>query len=242
MCVFLTLRLNKAQIKKQYDSRGVDDNYFGPVYVQSAFSHSLWPVITQEQPDYISTYNWGLIPHWIKDEPSAYKIRSSTVNAMMETIEEKPSFRKGIRYQRCVIPADGFFEYREVNKIKYPYFVQLKEGKPFLIAGIYDNWNNINTGEVYTGFSLVTTEANNLMARVHNRKKRMPVILNVDQASDWLEHRSELAYFGTPFPSGEMEAWTVSRLLSSRTQNPNVPEVTNKQIYPELGLLDALNI
>ena len=81
MCVFLTLRLDKAQVKKQYNAVDVDDLFFGPNYVQSAFSFSKWPVISSEKPDYVSMMSWGLIPHWVKDENTANKLRASTVNA-----------------------------------------------------------------------------------------------------------------------------------------------------------------
>ena len=110
MCVFLTLRLNKAQVKKQYDTQGIDDSFVGPVYVQSAFTHPDWPIITGEQPNYISLLKWGLIPNWVRDETQAMKIRNSTVNARIETILEKPSFRQPARSQRCLVLADGFFE------------------------------------------------------------------------------------------------------------------------------------
>ncbi len=153
MCVFLTLRMNKAQVKKQYDTKGVDDSYFGPVYVQSAFTYPAWPVITSNQPDHISMLKWGLIPHWVRDETTALKIRNSTVNARIETVHEKQSFRMPVRSRRCLVLVDGFFEFREVNKQKYPYFIQLKEGRPFAMAGIYDQWTNQSTGEILNPFN-----------------------------------------------------------------------------------------
>ena len=125
MCVFLTLRLNKAQVKKQYDVRDVEDSFFGPVYVQSAFSFAPWPVITGEKPDFVSMFNWGLIPHWVKDQETADSIRKSTVNARIETVKEKPSFRKAVSSGHCLVLCDGFYAYREVNRQKYPYFIQL---------------------------------------------------------------------------------------------------------------------
>lgn len=242
MCVFLTLRLNKAQVKKQYDTKGVDDLYFGPVFVQSAFSFSPWPVISSKEPDYVTMMNWGLIPHWAKDESTAFNIRKSTVNARVETLSEKPSFRQAVKSGRCLILADGFYEFREMNRKKYPYFIQLENGKPFSLAGIYDNWLNRETGEMVSSFSIITTEANPLMAKIHNRKKRMPVILPPEEQYNWINFISDSNDLKKPFPDNRMEAWTVSRLLTSRDQSSNVKEATLPYRYPELEMLDGLGI
>ena len=242
MCVFLTLRLNKAQVKKQYDTRGIDDSFFGPVYVQSAFSYKAWPVITSEKTDRVSMLNWGLIPRWVKDESTAGKIRSSTINARIETIHEKPSFRQAAKSQRCLVLADGFFEFREVNKQKYPYFIQLKNGEPFSMAGLYDNWTNRNSGEILSTFSILTTEANPLMEKIHSRKKRMPVIIPAGQEKDWIGFNIHQDSLSQAYPQENLEAWTVSRLITSRDQSPNVPQVISPFPYPELQMLDELNI
>lgn len=242
MCVFLTLRLNKAQIKKQYDTRDLDDLLFSPTYVMSAFSFNPWPVITSQDTRSITMLNWGLVPHWIKDEQAALKIRSSTVNARIETVKEKPSFRASVKSRRCLVLADGFFEFREVNKKKYPYFIQLKEGKPFTIAGIYDNWTNRVTGSITSSFSILTTDANPLMEKIHNRKKRMPVILPGGLENSWVANELEPEALKQPYPESEMEAWTISRLLTSRQSNPNVPEVIDPFVYPELQMLDSFQL
>jgi len=242
MCVFLTLRLNKAQLKKQYDINGVDEDYFGPVFVQSAFSFAPWPVITSEKPDFGSMFKWGLIPHWVKDEETAYNIRKSTVNARVETVSEKPSFRRAVASGRCLVLSDGFYEYREVNRKRYPYFIQLREAEPFALAGIYDRWTNKVTGEVLSTFSILTTAANPLMERIHNRKKRMPVILNREMQMNWIKFNIGPDDIMTPFPADKMEAWTVSRDLSGRDRDKNNAEIIKPHDYPELQLLDGLGL
>lgn len=221
-------------MEKQYDTRGVDDSFDGPVYVQSAFTFAPWPVITNDQPDFVSMYNWGLIPYWMKDEEKALKFRSSTVNARIETVSEKPSFRKAVRTGRCLVLVDGFYEFREVNRNKYPYFIQLKGAEPFAMAGIFDRWTNPSTGDIINGFSILTTRANSLMEKIHNRKKRMPVILNPQRQKEWLNHKVEPEILMDPFPENLMEAWTVSRILTQRHNTEDLSKAVQPYVYPEL--------
>lgn len=242
MCVFLSLRLNKAQIKKQFDLRGVEEELFGPNFVQSAFEFQTWPVIACDQPKTLQLMNWGLIPRWVKEEANALKIRSNTVNARVETAHEKPSFRESLKKRRCLILADGFYEFRELSKAKYPYFIQLKGARAFALAGLYDEWANPVTGELLRTFALLTTEANSLMQKIHNRKKRMPVILPAGSENSWLDFTLKATEVANPFPDEKMEAWTVSRILTSRTEERNVPEACKPFDYPELVLADGLNI
>lgn len=242
MCVFLSLSMHKAQIKKQYDLKDISEDLFAATYVQSAFEFKSWPVISGQDQSSLSLMNWGLIPRWVKDEKTALKLRTQTVNARIETVEEKPSFRQAVARNRCLVIADGFFEFREVNKQKYPYFIRLKGQEVFSMAGIFDEWAHPGTGEIVHSFSILTTSANPLMERIHNRKKRMPVILTKEDEKAWLDFSTPANSFEHPFPSEQMEAWTVSRLLTSRTEDRNVMEVLDKVHYPELVMADGLNI
>lgn len=242
MCVFLSLRMNKARIRKQFDLRGVEGEYISPNYVQSAFEFKSWPVVSSEQPDSLLSMNWGLIPNWIKDEQSANNIRSKTVNARIETAAEKPSFRQSVRKKRCLILTDGFFEFRELNKKKYPYFIQLKRSSAFAMAGLFDEWINPVSGEIIQSFAILTTEANSLMIKVHNRKKRMPVIIPPGTEKYWLDFSLSTDSLMPPFPSEMMEAWTVSSLLTDRSKEKNIPVVQEFYEYPELTMADGLNI
>lgn len=242
MCVFLSLRMNKAQIKKQFDLKDVEGEYFGPNYIQSAFEFKAWPVVASEKPDSLLFMNWGLIPNWVKDEQAALKFRSSTVNARIETVSEKPSFRQSIRKKRCLIIADGFYEFRELNKKKYPYFIRVKQTSAFAMAGLYDEWANPSSGEIIQSFAILTTEANSLMEKIHNRKKRMPVIIPSGEEKHWLNFSLNPNQLKAAFPVERMEAWTVSRLLTDRSQERNVPGVQDFHEYPELTLANGLNI
>ena len=159
------------------------NEYRGGQY--NGFSHPLNAVITNEQVDEIDLLQWGLIPHWAKDR----SFQKNTLNARMETIHEKPSFRDCVN-KRCVIPADGFFEWKwldEKGKQKEKYFIHLPWEELFGLAGLWSSWVDKSTGELIKSFSILTTEANDLMAEIHNIKKRMPVIILPENKKDWLE-------------------------------------------------------
>ena len=150
-------------------------------YSVSGYSHPDLPILTAEQPDEFQLYNWGLIPKWTPNPELAKQYSKNNLNSKSETIFEKPSFNGPIKKQRCIIPVTGFFEWRDFNKNKYPYLIKLKDEEIFCLAGIYDTWVNKETGELKNTFSIITTEANPLMAKIHNLKLRMPFILQKDK-------------------------------------------------------------
>ena len=108
------------------------------------------------------------MPFWTKDEVAAERIRTQTLNARAETIHQKPSFRASIMTKRCLVLVDGFYEWREEGKKKYPYYISLASNDAFALAGIWDRWLNNSTGEVKDTFSIITTRANPLLERIHN--------------------------------------------------------------------------
>lgn len=235
MCVFLSLRADKANLAKRFDSRFVEEESFGPKFVQNALEFPKWPVISTERPQEIRLMNWGLIPSWIKDQESALKFRVNTVNARAETIFEKPAFRRAAANKHCMVLADGFFEFREVNGKKYPYYIRILGGQPFALAGLYEYWSNPETGEMLPGFSIITTVANPLMEIIHNRKKRMPVILAENQERNWLKPGDQFSGLLRPYPEEDMETWPVSRRISERGGDKNSAEVLVPFDYPELS-------
>lgn len=235
MCVFLSLRADKANLVKRFDSTFVEEEYFGPKFIQNAFEFPKWPVISAEKPKEISLMKWGLIPSWITDTESAMRFRVNTVNARSETIFEKPAFRRAAANRHCLVLADGFFEFRELNGKKYPYYIRIVGGQPFALAGLYEYWTHPATGEMMPGFSVVTTVANPMMEMIHNRKKRMPVILAENEERDWLKPGSEFAGLLKPFPEEQMEAWPVSRKISERGGGKNAIELLDPFDYPEIS-------
>mgnify|MGYP003341973254 FL=1 len=134
----------------------------------------------------LKSMQWGLIPRWVKSAEKASELFVYGLNARGETVEEKPMFREAWKDSVCLIPASGFFEWKEVNKKKYPYYIQMKDDSVMLMAGICSEWIHPETGEWQQTFSILTTEANALMQEIHNVKKRMPVIFDGPQGGSFL--------------------------------------------------------
>jgi putative SOS response-associated peptidase YedK len=165
-------------------------------------------------PDYsLSYYYWGLIPSWAKDP----EIGSRLINARSETLAEKPSFRNAYRRRRCLILADGFFEWKPSaeHKSKTPMYIKLKSGRPFAFAGLWEIWSS-QDGSQINSCTIITTQPNSLIESIHNR---MPVILPAIAYKDWLDPKERspesLAQWLTPFPVEDMVAYPVSRLVNS---------------------------
>jgi putative SOS response-associated peptidase YedK len=156
---------------------------------------------------------WGLIPSWAKDK----SIGNRMINARAETLSEKPAFRSAYKYHRCLIFANGFYEWQAQpgKKTKVPHFIQLKSGVPFAFAGLWEHWQSTDGSEVRSA-TIITTEPNELMANLHNR---MPVILPANTYAQWIDPAaqspSRLQNLLIPFPSKEMEAYAVSTLVNS---------------------------
>jgi putative SOS response-associated peptidase YedK len=147
-----------------------------------------------------------------------------TLNAKVETLNEKASFKHLIKRNECIIPASGFFEWQTSGKEKIPFFIAPSKGGIFSMAGIYDVWMHPLTGEQHTTFSMLTCPANELMEEIHNSKKRMPVLLKPEQENDWLQGTLDLDILKTPLSSVHLKAHEVNRKLISGKSN-NVPEV-----------------
>ena len=165
---------------------------------------SMMPVILKSEHNQIEIMKWGFIPSWSKDG------KSLAINARVEDILTKPSFRRPIRSQRCLIPATGFYEWKKEAAGKTPYHFRRKDGGMFAFAGIYDRWKDPRDGEV-SSFAILTTAPNSLAAGVHNR---MPVILDEQEEHSWLaaapEQTEALLASLTSLSANEMELYPVS--------------------------------
>jgi putative SOS response-associated peptidase YedK len=211
---------------------------FEPVYHASGFDFPLMPVITMQEPARVQAYSWGLIPEWVRSGEDAQKLRAQTLNAKGETVFEKPAFRAAVPGQRCLVPADGFFEWMDFQRQKYPHFVRLKAREVFAFAGLYAHWANKETGELIRSFTIITTSANPLMERIHNVKKRMPVVLPQPLWQEWLYPKldvPQIRHLLQPCSDGMMEAFPISKRITTRGLDTNVPEVTQRVDYPELA-------
>jgi putative SOS response-associated peptidase YedK len=155
----------------------------------------------------LSMLRWGLVPFWAKD-PS---IGNRMINARAETIAEKPSFRNAYRKRRCLVLADGFYEWHTEAGVKVPYFISLADGKPFAFAGLWENWQSKESDESLETTTIITTAANDFLSRLHHR---MPVVLQPDTATRWLDGDMELLADVTA-NSPDFQAWPVDRKVNN---------------------------
>ncbi|MCK5343851.1 MAG: SOS response-associated peptidase, partial [Candidatus Heimdallarchaeota archaeon] len=213
MCYNISL-LSSGNLELRYAARFPSIGDSSPSYYINAFDMPQHPVIANDDTEQFHIMHWGLIPFWVKNPFDAEKIRTKTMNARAETLFEKPSFRQAIIKRRCLIPADGFFEWRNYLGRNYPYYIRLKNQEIFSLAGIWERWTNKESKEIVETFSVITCDANPLMQKVHNKKKRMPVILNKEDEMDYLHDdlsKNEIEEFLVPYPDELMEVYTISR-------------------------------
>lgn len=228
---------SKEVLEKKFKATFKRKENFKRKYHVGAFDNPKLPVITNEDPKQINLFYWGLIPVWVKDQKNAEEIRQKTANARAESIFEKPSFRNSAEKKHCLVLADGFFEWRYFNGRNYPHYIFLKNHEPFAMAGLWEDWTNKETQEKIFTFTIITTKANPMMEIIHNKKKRMPVILKPEHYYDWISKSidKDLSMkLLEPFDENQMEAYTISRLITSKDRNPNTPEVIKPYKYEEL--------
>jgi putative SOS response-associated peptidase YedK len=163
--------------------------------LQSGFSYHNWPIIKGSTQNFtIENAHWELIAPWVKttQEVQAGREKFNTLNATAERLLESKLFKPAALNHRCLVLSSGFYEWRHYKpagakkEIAYPYFITLTNQPLFYMAGIYQPWTDKETGETMDTFSIVTTKANAFMEQIHNKKKRMPTILNATQAVEWL--------------------------------------------------------
>lgn len=222
-------------IKKTYQVK-LGQNFQRRYHV-GAFDNIKLPVITNKDPEEVQLFKWGLIPFWVKDEKTANEFKDRTVNARSETIFEKPAFRSSAGKKHCLVIADGFFEWRYYKGKNYPYYIKLKNREVFSIAGLWDSWVNKDTDEEVYSYTIITTEANPLMALIHNKKKRMPAILEREDEKKWIGEtltREETMGLLKPFNESKMTAYTISKMITNRDIDVNVPEVLEPYQYNTL--------
>lgn len=167
---------------------------------------------TAEQPiRELALFHWGLIPSWAKDPSMASRL----INARSETAAEKPSFRAAYKYRRCLVPADGFYEWQKVNGQKQPHFIRLKEDGPFAIAGLWEHWQSADGSEIES-CTLLTTAANEFVRPLHDR---MPVIIAPEDYGLWLDTAVQkpdpLQHLLRPYPAEAMTAYPVAQLVNN---------------------------
>lgn len=212
MCGRFTLRLTPAELQQVFDLFREPDVV--PRY-NIAPTQSIPVIRRTNQGNELSMMRWGLIPSWSKD----VKIGASLINARSETAAIKPAFRSAFKRRRCLIPADGFYEWRKTGtKTKQPYHIGLKHGAPFAFAGLWETWTSPEGGKL-DSCTILTTEANSLLKNLHDR---MPVILHSGDRDAWLDPEipsESLTSLLTPYPSEEMRTYPVSTAVNKASHD-----------------------
>jgi putative SOS response-associated peptidase YedK len=213
MCSRFTLRTSPQAVAKAFHLDDIPD--FSPRY-NVAPTQQVLAIRLQDGKRQSSFLHWGLIPSWA-DDPS---IGNRMINARAETVADKPSFRSAFKRGRCLVVADGFYEWQKAGKAKQPFHIRFKEDHPFAFAGLAEHWHR---GEqTIDSCTIITTDPNELMADIHDR---MPVILSPNDYDLWLdpefEGKEKLLSLLSPFPADEMTAYPVNTLVNSpRNENP----------------------
>ena len=176
--------------------------------------------VYQKENRILGSLRWGLIPHWSKERDTDYKM----INARAETLEEKSSYKGPLKGSRCIVPADGFYEWRDAGKRKVPYFIRREDGKPFGMASLYDEWKGEN--ERILSCTIITTDPNDLVGKIHDR---MPAILEPGDHDRWLDPDlgdvEEIKSMLSPIGSEILEAYEVSTMVNDPTkEGPDVIE------------------
>lgn len=233
MCYSISLRkpIKKIEekLKESFNAEFEVSGEYHPYYHLNGFTHGNLQIIKMNDTKNIVPASWGLIPHWAMNDPQGFRKKSNTLNARSESIFEKASFKESANDKRCLILADGFFEPHHENGRALPYFCyQPTKDEPtgdlFLFAGLYTNLDD----DLYTA-TILTTEANDFFAEIHNKKKRMPLILDEDLYEDWLDDGlsdqalNELMAFG--FTNKSFKAHPVSRDFYKKGIDTNKPYI-----------------
>ncbi len=174
----------------------------------------LHPVITGDDPTQIQLFQWGLIPFWAKEK----SIGSKLINARVETLAEKPSFKHALEQRRCIVPFDGFFEWEKTHYGRIPHYIFCKDQELFSVAGLWEKWAD-EKGEVVQSFTLITLPANRFMAPLHDR---MPAILSKEKEKNWIDPSisiSDALDTLHPYPSAQMDSFTVSERVNKVANN-----------------------
>ncbi len=230
MCFTVSIYSETHTVETAMGAVFEDASLYTPYYHVTGFVYPQLPVVTNESPELLQPMQWGLIPRWVKDMQGASDIRSKTLNARSETAFQKPSFRDAIKKRRGLLPINGFVEWHNTGSLKIPHFVRMPASEVFTLGCIWEQWLNTSDGELFSTFSILTTEANELMSYVHNSKLRMPVVIAQEDRKEWLEtdNMEMIQQLLRPYPDGGLDAHPLSREVSRVKVNTSMPELLEK--------------
>lgn len=210
MCGRFSLMAVGEVLKDWFDLESVPE--LRPNY--NAAPMQILPIITNKDPNHLTMAQWNLVPHWNKDSKSQYTM----INAKVETLMEKPSYKVPFQRQRCLIPADGFYEWKKQGDNKQPFRITLKDNGLFAFAGIYDTFKDSEGKEVYS-FSIITLPPNELVGTIHDR---MPAILKREHEKLWINDtpvEKLIEVVLKPYPADEMKAYEILPLVNNVRYN-----------------------
>ncbi|MBK8621944.1 MAG: SOS response-associated peptidase [Saprospiraceae bacterium] len=216
MCGRSSLTKTEKEIEKRFQATFYSDELerYNPLPNYNVAPTHYHPVIINKDVRHLHLFKWGLIPSWSKDP----KMSFSMINARAETLMEKPAFRNIISQKRCLVPLDGFYEWKTINGEKIPYRIQTMDQDIFAAAGLWEEWQSPEGNKIYT-FTIITVEANDYMKILH---ERMPAILLRDEENLWIDNNiptKELLSLLKPYPSENTKAYKVDKAVNNVRNN-----------------------
>ena len=216
MCGRSSLTKKEKEIEARFNATFYSDELdrYNPLPNYNMAPSHRCPVITNQDRAHLQIYRWGLVPHWAKDEKIGYKM----INARKETLLEKSAFKTAASKRRCIIPLDGYYEWKRDGKEKIPYRIITTDNDLFSVAGLWERWVDDKGVDLYT-FTIITQEPNELMESIHDR---MPAILTEEQEILWLSDDlspKELVDMIEPYPADLMKAYRVSSEVGNVKNN-----------------------
>lgn len=239
MCFTVNVNLVKEEIEERYGITFPGKYRYEPSYYYHAYGLPELPAICTGNPEEVRFLKWGLIPSWIKNNTDAEEIRLKTFNARSDSLNAKPSFTSSFKTKRCIIPVRGFYEWQHTATGKIPWYIYGSDNEIISLAGVFSEWVMISTGDTLSTFSIITTDANKMMAEIHNSKKRMPAVLNREDEKRWLDlslPAEEIMNLLRPSPEDALKAHTISPLINNRNANRNTPEIIKPYNYNQNNL------
>lgn len=213
MCGRYTLTTTMVRLQERFHCDATTLPYYTTSY-NIAPGQEVLAVISDDTPR-AGYLRWGLVPAWAKDAKLGYRM----INARVETVAEKPSFRQALRHRRCLVLADGYFEWRRHGATKIPTYIHLQGHVPFAFAGLWETWRDAAGNPLHT-CTILTTAANAFLSAIH---PRMPVILSPEAEALWLDRQrqspADLVPLLQPYSAAELQAYPVSQLVNTPQHN-----------------------
>jgi putative SOS response-associated peptidase YedK len=239
MCFYYSI--TRKSINKLVKGKILKENQlslFDEHYIVNGFDHPYMPVITDQKPGEIQHFQWGFMPAEVNDiaQTTAFLNKYNTLNAKAEEVTNSKLYADAFENRRCMVLCSGFFEWKQVKKEKIPHYITLKDDEMFVFAGIW-NLTSDRKGQTVNSYAILTIDANEFMAEIHNTKKRMPLILSPQDALAWLNPDltpDELNKIINPQHTTEFKAHTIKKFLPGNAKNIDSADIIAYYDYPHL--------